>query len=149
MRFPDSQPGEKHIVNTSSLAGIMPVAGSTPYSATKAAVTAMSESIAQELAPRGFGVTILHPATVRTNVAANSERLRAPEDRQENRSFEPFENERVKRLMSTLVEVEDVGEMVRDAIQRNQLYLHTHPIGRDLIEERREMMYGPEAYGRA
>lgn len=41
-----AQKGEKHIVNTASLGGILPLAGHTPYSASKAAVTFISEGLA-------------------------------------------------------------------------------------------------------
>jgi NAD(P)-dependent dehydrogenase (short-subunit alcohol dehydrogenase family) len=143
------QPGEKHIVNTSSLAGVWPVKGHTPYSATKAAVTAISEGMAVELADEGFGVTILHPAMVKTNVIQNSEDLRAAEDKGAGRTFKPMIDKRMEELASEYIDAEAVGEMVRDAIQRNQLYLHTHRIAPERIRERTELIYGTDTFGRA
>lgn len=144
-----AQPGEKHVVNTSSLAGVWPVKGHTPYSATKAAVTAISEGMAMELADEGFGVTILQPAMTRTNVIQNSEALRSDTDKGEGRSFKPMVDERMEGLVAGYIDADVVGEMVRDAIQRNQLYLHTHAISADHIKARVEMIYGDDTYGRA
>lgn len=149
----EKQLGEKHIVNTSSLAGIAPVSGHTPYSGSKAFVTAISESMADELASEGFGVTCLHPSMVRTNVVQNSEAMRTNEDRGENRTFRPIISEKRERRMQMLsdqyIDAEAVGEMVRDAIQRNQLYLHTHPMLPGYYDERAELMYGEGTFGRA
>ncbi|MEX0407485.1 SDR family NAD(P)-dependent oxidoreductase [Aquibium sp. LZ166] len=143
------QQGEKHVVNTSSLAGLWPVKGHTPYSATKAAVTAISEGLASDLAEEGFGVTILHPAMVRTNVVANSEAMRSDVDKGEGRTFRSMVDERMEKLAAAYIDAEAVGEMVRDAIERNQLYLHTHPIEAQDIRSRTELIYGADTYGRA
>ena len=56
-----------HIVNISSVAGIAPAAGSGLYSATKAALTALSYSLAQEVAPFGIWVTNVAPGSFRTD----------------------------------------------------------------------------------
>lgn len=143
------QPGEKHIVNTSSLAGVWAVKGHTPYSATKAAVTGLSESMASELEDQGFGVTILHPAMVKTNVVANSESQRAADERGEGRKFTPIVDKRMDGLVGGYMDPAAVGEMVRDAIQRNQLYLHTHPLTDEQIRGRMELVYGKDTFGRA
>lgn len=143
------QQGEKHVVNTSSLAGLWPVKGHTPYSATKAAVTAISEGLASDLAEDGFGVTILHPAMVRTNVVANSEAMRSDADKGEGRTFRSMVDERMEKLAAAYIDAEAVGEMIRDAIERNQLYLHTHPIEAQDIRSRTELIYGADTYGRA
>ncbi len=39
--------------------------------------------------------------------------------------------------------------MVRDAIERNQLYLHTRLIEAEDIRSRTELIYGTDTYGRA
>jgi NAD(P)-dependent dehydrogenase (short-subunit alcohol dehydrogenase family) len=145
-----NQPGEKHIVNTASLGGLLPVPGLAPFSGTKAAIIAISEAMAAELKPRGFGVMILCPGLVRTNIAATSEMQRAPEDRIENRTITPYNNSWWQNLYTTeIIDADVVGEMVRDAIQRNQLYLHTRPVTLEIADEHRNLMFGPETYGRA
>jgi NAD(P)-dependent dehydrogenase (short-subunit alcohol dehydrogenase family) len=143
------QAGEKHIVNTASLGGLLPLAGHTPYSASKAAVAFISESIAQELASEGFGVTVLCPGFVHTNVRANSDALRPAEERAENRNFTPFENPLLGRLALTAMQPDAVGTMVCNAILDGTLYLNTQPVPADIVEERMRTMFGPQTVGRA
>jgi NAD(P)-dependent dehydrogenase (short-subunit alcohol dehydrogenase family) len=83
------QSGEKHIVNTASLAGLFPHEGHAPYSTSKGAVVNLSEVIARELAPHGFGVTILCPGAVETNLGINTVHLHGEVPQQEQRRFEP------------------------------------------------------------
>ena len=58
--------GGGHILNLSSMAGIAPAPGSGIYSATKAALSAASLSLAQEVAPLGIWVTSVSPSSFRT-----------------------------------------------------------------------------------
>lgn len=143
-----AQQGPKHIVNTASLGGILPLAGHTPYSASKAAVTFISEGLAQELAPEGFGVTILCPGFVRTQVTVNSDALRPPEERSTQRQFTPFDNPLLKRLAKGYMEPEQVGTMVCNAILSGQLYLHTQPVAGDIVAERVSTVFGAQTLGR-
>lgn len=56
-----------HIVNIASIAAVAPSAGSALYSATKAALSAMSYSLAAEVAPMGLRVTVVSPGAFRTD----------------------------------------------------------------------------------
>jgi NADP-dependent 3-hydroxy acid dehydrogenase YdfG len=58
--------GRGHIVVTSSLAAWRGLPGAAGYSAAKAALTAMMESLRIDLAPHGIDVTVLSPGFVRT-----------------------------------------------------------------------------------
>lgn len=61
--------GRGHIVNTASFAGLYPYAANRiPYVASKAAVVAMSESLALYLRPLGVKVSCLCPGPVATGV---------------------------------------------------------------------------------
>jgi NAD(P)-dependent dehydrogenase (short-subunit alcohol dehydrogenase family) len=61
--------GRGHIVNTASFAGFYPFAASRiPYVAAKAAVIAMTESLAIYLQPQGVHVSCLIPGPVMTDV---------------------------------------------------------------------------------
>lgn len=64
--------GEGHIVNISSLAGIISTPGMVSYGTTKFAVRGFSESLRSELASRNIGVTSVHPGMIRTNIAKSS-----------------------------------------------------------------------------
>ncbi|HEX7854614.1 MAG TPA: SDR family oxidoreductase [Sphingobium sp.] len=62
--------GSGHIVNTASFAGLYPYAANRmPYVAAKAAVIALSESLALYLRPQGVQVSCLCPGPVATGVA--------------------------------------------------------------------------------
>lgn len=57
-----------YIVNISSASAILPVCGETVYSATKGAVRAFSESLAQDLSGFGIGVSCVMPGPVKTDL---------------------------------------------------------------------------------
>jgi short-subunit dehydrogenase len=58
-----------HLVNVSSVFGIMAPAGQAAYSASKFAVRGFSEAVRHELAENGVGVTVVHPGGIRTRIA--------------------------------------------------------------------------------
>ena len=57
-----------HIVNLSSLFGIVAMAGQSAYSTTKFAVRGLSESLWEELRATSIGLTVVHPGAVATNI---------------------------------------------------------------------------------
>ena len=57
-----------HIVNLSSLFGIVAMPGQSAYSATKFAVRGLSESLAEELRATSVGLTVVHAGAVATNI---------------------------------------------------------------------------------
>jgi NAD(P)-dependent dehydrogenase (short-subunit alcohol dehydrogenase family) len=62
--------GRGHVVNTASFAGLYPYAASRlPYVASKAAVIAVSESLALYLHPKGVRVSCFCPGPVMTGIA--------------------------------------------------------------------------------
>lgn len=61
-----------HIVNFSSLGGLVAFPATGYYHATKFAVEALSESLAQEVAPLGIKTTIVEPGAFRTDWAGRS-----------------------------------------------------------------------------
>jgi short-subunit dehydrogenase len=69
-----SQQREAHIVNLSSIFGIIGPPGQTAYAAAKFAVRGFSESLRHELQRAGSPVHVLvvHPGGVATNIARNS-----------------------------------------------------------------------------
>ena len=68
-----------HILMMSSLAGQNARAGYGYYAATKFAVEAVSESLAQEVAPLNINITIVEPSGFRTDF--NGRSLRTPDNR--------------------------------------------------------------------
>jgi 3-oxoacyl-[acyl-carrier protein] reductase len=59
-------PAGGSIINMSSIAGVMPIRQASVYSATKAAVDAVTVALSQELGPRKIRVNSLNPGMVET-----------------------------------------------------------------------------------
>jgi NAD(P)-dependent dehydrogenase (short-subunit alcohol dehydrogenase family) len=55
-----------YIINTSSLAAVLPVYGYTDYCASKAGIVGFSEALRMELSPMGIGVSVLLPPDTAT-----------------------------------------------------------------------------------
>jgi len=64
--------GEGHIVNLSSVFGIIAPPLQTSYVASKFAVRGFSESLRAELADDHVGVTSVHPGAIKTNIIQNA-----------------------------------------------------------------------------
>ncbi|MCL8025085.1 SDR family NAD(P)-dependent oxidoreductase [Nocardioides bruguierae] len=73
--------GEGHLVNISSLFGLMSMPGQSMYNAAKYAVRGMTESVREEMLIAGHpvGVTAVHPGGIKTAIA-RSARVSAKED---------------------------------------------------------------------
>jgi NAD(P)-dependent dehydrogenase (short-subunit alcohol dehydrogenase family) len=121
-----------HIVNTSSIAGMLAGPGMEPYCATKFAVVAMSEGWRAQLAPRGIGVSVLCPAFVRTNIG-DSQRNR-PAGRRS--SVDPQRDAMLKQLVAGGMEPAMLAARVLEAIADDELYIFTHAELKPAIEAR-------------
>ena len=66
--------GDGHVVNLSSLFGLISMPGQSMYNATKYAVRGMSEALREEMLIAGhpFGVTSVHPGGIKTSIARNA-----------------------------------------------------------------------------
>ncbi|NNM51622.1 MAG: SDR family NAD(P)-dependent oxidoreductase [Pseudomonadales bacterium] len=66
--------GEGHVVNISSVFGLIGVPTQSAYNAAKFAVKGFTESLREELAIEGapIGVTCVHPGGIKTNIAASA-----------------------------------------------------------------------------
>jgi len=108
------QQGSGHIVNTSSFAGLYTYSfDRLPYAASKAAVVQISEGLALYLRPQGIGVTCLCPGPVRTNIMKS------------NRAWSTGLDIRGPGPEFRMLEPDEVGEMVVDAVRRNLFFLPT------------------------
>jgi len=66
-----AEPGS-HLVNLSSLFGIIAPGGQAAYSASKFAVRGFTEALRQELAVDGIGVTAVHPGGIKTRIGESA-----------------------------------------------------------------------------
>lgn len=64
--------GAGHIVNLSSIGGLVGVGGFALYSAAKFAVEGFSEALRDEVKPLGISVTIVEPGAFRTSFAGDA-----------------------------------------------------------------------------
>ena len=63
---------EGHIVNVSSINGIMPNPNNGPYCSAKFAVKGYTETLCQEMHGTNIKVSCVHPGGIRTNIARNA-----------------------------------------------------------------------------
>lgn len=103
---------EAHIVNISSIFGVVGFPMNTSYCASKFAVRGLSEALRIELADKNIGVTSVHPGGIATNVVARSRRSDTPEGKKAH-------EQAVDRFRSFMPPDEAAIPIVR-AIQRNQ-----------------------------
>jgi short-subunit dehydrogenase len=108
---------QAHIVNVSSVFGIIGVPRNGPYCATKFAVRGWSESLWTELHGSNIGVTVVHPGGIRTNIARNARVV----DRSSHGTFMQ-EFEKVARTTP-----EHAAAKILQAVERNRMRLRICP----------------------
>jgi NAD(P)-dependent dehydrogenase (short-subunit alcohol dehydrogenase family) len=113
-----------HIVNTSSMAGILPHPIMGIYNTAKFAVVGLSESLREELAAENVGVSVLCPGPINTRI--HEAEMTRPEH---------FANSGLAETTKVLQKMKDnplfmdpgkVGEMALRAILNNNMYILTH-----------------------
>ena len=117
-----------HVVNTSSMAGVVPLPGLAAYSTAKYAVRGFSESLRMQLAKEGVGVSCLFPGATRTALVP------LPEDRPGT-----IDEENAPQFLKDLwdamrgaIDPYDTGKAVVSAIKENRFYIFTN---REFLEE--------------
>jgi NAD(P)-dependent dehydrogenase (short-subunit alcohol dehydrogenase family) len=131
---------EGHVVNTSSMAGLIQGAGI--YGVTKHGVVALSESISNELAMRGakVKVSVLCPGWVATRII-ESARNRPEKPRPDPGPLAP-QAEMMRQVVAQLIagglDPERVGDIVIDAIRNERFYVLTHPTWIEMVKHRME-----------
>ncbi|MBT2135925.1 SDR family oxidoreductase [Croceibacterium sp. LX-88] len=117
-----------HIVNTSSMAGVVPLPGLAAYSTAKYAVRGFSESLRMQLAKDGIGVSCLFPGATRTALVP------IPEDDPEHIKEEgaPQFLKDLWDAMRGAIDPSDTGKVVVEAIKQNRFYIFTN---REFLEE--------------
>ena len=141
------EPG--HIVNTASLAALMPVGGT--YGVSKQAVLGLTESLQRDLEARNanVGASVLCPGFVNTNIF-DAERNRpdglatGPEVSDEMQAqMEAFQ----KNTLAAGKQPSEIADIVFDSIRQDRFYILPHPAWDDLLIDRMQQVInrGPVA----
>ena len=131
---------EGHIINTSSMAGLLNPQLLGAYNVSKHAVVSLSETLFHDLnaVHAKVGCSVLCPAFVPTGIST-SHRTR-PQDLQNDSS--PTESMKVAQAMthkavsSGKLTAADVAQITFDAIRDNRFYILTHPKIRATVQMR-------------
>lgn len=112
-----------HIVSVASMAGFQGSPAAAIYAASKAAVINLMESYAMSLPAYGIGVSLLCPASVRSDIANALERR--PTDLAEGSSFsdDPRFVDLQRQLYAQGMEPVQLAEHVRDAIEHDRFWV--------------------------
>jgi NAD(P)-dependent dehydrogenase (short-subunit alcohol dehydrogenase family) len=127
-----------HIVNTSSIAGIVAGPGNGIYAATKFAIRGLSESLRYDLAPHGIGVSVLCPGTVATNLHQSEENR---PDRYTGEVDDVLREQRsltgtlFEKVLPTGMDPAEVGEKVLGGIRNNDFLILPHPEFKEEFQE--------------
>ena len=128
-----------HIVNTASMAAIIPIPNCAIYITAKAALVGLSECLAGELAAGKIGVSAFCPGPVQSNIRELG-KLR-PDKYKKDTGLEEFEKNLAQRPTSDLwMDPVECGNRVVRGIQRNDLYIFTHPEFKAGAKERFDKM---------
>lgn len=116
-----------HIVNTSSMGGLLAGPPEGLYCTTKFAIMGLSEALLMEVAAEGVGVSVLCPGLVDTGLIANlANRPEAMNGTAEHSVEAPDTASGISPI--------DVGQRVIDAVRENQFYIITHNEYRDILK---------------
>lgn len=126
-----------HVVNTASIAGLVPAEANGTYTASKYAVVGLSECLRLDLAPHGIGVSVLCPGPVKTGI------LKSERNRPAELGSSKLTREDAMAVMrssdpanATFIEPENAARAVLEAVRRDEPYVITHPGSKGLVEAR-------------
>jgi NAD(P)-dependent dehydrogenase (short-subunit alcohol dehydrogenase family) len=130
---------EGHVVNTSSLAGLITGAYSAPYITSKFAVLALTECLAHDLRAHGapIGVSVLVPGLVNTKIAYST-RNRPDEPPSEAQAPDHYFVEQALRdlLARGGRPPEEVAGLVFDAVRAGRFLVTTSDATEGILRER-------------
>jgi NADP-dependent 3-hydroxy acid dehydrogenase YdfG len=115
--------GEGHLVNISSVFGLIAVPSQSAYNATKFAVRGFTEALRQEMRVAGHpvGVSCVHPGGIKTNIARNSRAADGYDKASLNKEFDRV----------TVTSPEAAARKILRGVRRDQA----------------RVLIGPDAYG--
>lgn len=128
-----------HIINTASMAAVVPMKVAAIYICAKSAVLGMSEQLRGELAQDGIGVSAFCPGPVQSNIQMSGE-LR-PDRYRNDSGLEKYEAGLRERPVSPhWMSMDEVGERVLKGLIADDLFIFTHPEFKAGLKARMEKM---------
>lgn len=126
------EPG--HVVNTSSIAGLLPMPNLTAYGAAKAGVVAISEDLQLDLAGENadIAVSVLVPGFIPTRIL-ESERTRPAH--LVHAGANPS-TPRTTTGVTPTMDADEVAGLVAEAIRERSFWVLTHPKYQEIIRQR-------------
>jgi NAD(P)-dependent dehydrogenase (short-subunit alcohol dehydrogenase family) len=123
-----------HVVNTASMAGLLPVPNLGPYNVAKTGVVALSEGLQMDLTAEGsdIGVSVLCPGFIQTRITESAR----------NRPGElaataaPRTGPRTTTGVVSTMTAAEVADKVLDAVVSERFWILTHDAYRDVIQQR-------------
>ena len=109
--------GHGHIVNTASVAGLVPMPGELPYVACKYAVVGVTHALRAEAADLGVHVTVVCPGVVDTPIYQTSPII-------------GYDKERVLRLLPRGISAERCAAQILRGVRRNRATIVITPAAR-------------------
>jgi len=126
-------------VNTASMAGLLGQPFGAPYSASKAAAIAISESLSYELRETNIGVSVLCPGFAKTNIARSERNQPANLAAAAKPSKSAAERAAMTaQAVASGIEPAEVAARTLQGVKDGDLYIFTHPGMRKMIEKRFE-----------
>ena len=135
---------EGHIVNTASLAGLIPGGGA--YGVTKHGVLALSEGLYRDLQARDarIGASVLCPGFVNTGIF-KAERNRPEEFASGLPESNTGARANIDSVLQHAKQPAEIAEIVFEAIQSDRFYILPHPAWDEIVRSRVEHVLAREA----
>lgn len=132
-------PGDAHIVITSSISGLrvyQPSRGQGMYNTTKFGLVGLGEALKVDLEPHGIGVSILCPGVVNTDISHSGKHR--PD--KYGGAYDTNGNHELAKAAGSGTDPLQFGRWVVKAIEKDRLYVITHPHDRELVEARHKLI---------
>ena len=99
---------QAHIVNLSSIFGIVGVPGQSAYCSAKFAVSGLSESLSAELTGSSVAITVVHPGGISTEIVNHSE------------SAHPEHKEHLSRVFKKMMSPDRAAELIVQGVKKRR-----------------------------
>lgn len=129
-----------YLVNTSSMAGLIPVGSGFAYHATKFAVVGLTESLRYEVARHNISVSVVVPGRVATSIVQNVQQMRPPTAEEHTSTIARILSSSHETLLKEGVSIDDAGGSIVEGMLAGQPYIYTDGGYRQYLQDRTAML---------